>query len=70
MDEEIKTIESNDTWTLVTRPFNHKAIGLKRVYKLKKDTQAAIVKYKARLVAKGYVQRQGAYYEEVFAPVA
>ena len=47
MDEEMKAIESNGTWTLVTRPANQKAIGLKWVYKLKKDTKGAIVKYKA-----------------------
>ena len=70
MDEEMKAIESNGTWTLVTRPPNQKAIGLKWVYKLKKDTKGAIVKYKARLVAKGYVQRQGVDYEDVFAAVA
>jgi hypothetical protein len=70
MDEELKAIESNGTWTLVTQPPNHKPIGLKWVYKLKKDTQGAVVKHKARLVAKGYVQRQGVDYEEVFAPVA
>jgi hypothetical protein len=70
MDEELKAIESNGTWSLVTRPPNHKAIGLKWVYKLKKDTKGVVVKHKARLVAKGYVQRQGVDYEEVFAPVA
>ena len=70
MDEEMKAIESNGTWTLVTRPPNQKAIGLMWVYKLKKDTKGAIVKYKARLVVKGYVQRQGVDYEEIFAPVA
>lgn len=47
-----------------------KAIGLKWVYKLKRDSKGEVVKYKARLVAKGYVQRQGVDFEEVFAPVA
>jgi hypothetical protein len=40
------------------------------VYKLKKDTAGVIVKHKAKLVAKGYVQREGIYFDEVFAPVA
>lgn len=51
-------------------PTGHKAIGLKWVYKLKKEPDGRIVKHKARLVAKGYVQRQGVDFEEVFAPVA
>ena len=70
MDEEMKAIESNNTWSLVTRPLNHTPIGLKWVYTLKKDTKGAVVEYKATLVAKDYVQRQGVDHEEVFAPAA
>ena len=70
MDEEMSSIISNNTWRLVDLPAGHKAIGLKWVYKLKRDANGDIQKHKARLVAKGYVQRQGIDFEEVFAPVA
>ena len=70
MEEEISSIQRNETWKLVPLPDSHKPIGLKWVYKLKKDIQGRIVKHKARLVAKGYVQRQGIDFDEVFAPVA
>jgi hypothetical protein len=51
-------------------PAGHRAIGLKWVFKVKKDPEGNIVKHKARLVAKGYAQREGVDFEEVFAPVA
>jgi hypothetical protein len=51
-------------------PPNQKPIGLKWVYKLKKNSNGVVTKHKARLVAKGYVQTQGIDFEEVFAPVA
>lgn len=70
MESEIQSINKNKTWELVKLPAGQKPIGLKWVYKLKKNAEGEIVKYKARLVAKGYVQRQGIDYEEVFAPVA
>lgn len=54
MDKEIKAIEKNDTWMLATLPNGQKAIGVKWVYKMKKNAQGDIEKYKARLVAKGY----------------
>jgi hypothetical protein len=70
MEEELKSIRDNDTWALAELPRGHHAIGLKWVYKVKRDENGAIVKYKARLVAKGYVQWPGIDYEEAFAPVA
>lgn len=47
----------------------HKAIGLKWVFKLKKDINGNIIKHKARLVAKGYAQKHGINFEEVYAPI-
>lgn len=70
MRVELESIEKNKTWTLTKLPGNIKPIGLKWVYKLKRDASGKIIKYKARLVAKGYVQQFGIDFDEVFAPVA
>lgn len=70
MKEEMKSIEANGTWELATLPTGHRAIGLKWVFKVKRDGSGKVVRHKARLVAKGYVQRAGIDFDEVFAPVA
>ena len=70
MDEEMHTIEKNDTWKLTYLLENKKAIGVKWVYKTKKNSKGEVQRYKARLVAKGYKQREGIDYGEVFALVA
>ena len=70
MDSEIQSIEKNKTWTLTKLPTGHKPIGLKWVFKIKKNADGEVIKHKARLVAKGYVQKHGIDFEEVFAPVA
>jgi hypothetical protein len=66
----MKAIESNCTWELVSLPVDHRAIGLKWVFEVKRNEASDVVQHKARLVAKGYVQRTGIDFDEVFAPVA
>ena len=70
MQEEINAIEKNNTWELVDRSEGKKPIGVKWVYKTKRNAEGKIEKYKARLVAKGYKQKVAIDYDEVFAPVA
>lgn len=70
MNNEIQSIKKNKTWSLSKLPAGHKAIGLKWVFKLKRNAEGEVIKHKARLVAKGYVQKHGVDYEEVFAPLA
>lgn len=69
MKDEINSIDKNDTWEQATLPSGHQAIGVKWVYKVKKNANGEVERYKARLVAKGYKQKHGVDYEEVFAPV-
>lgn len=70
MEEELKSIQENDTWELTTLPAGVQPIGLKWVFKLKKDAAGNVIRHKAHLVAKGYVQQHGIDFDEVFAPVA
>ncbi|RDY14473.1 hypothetical protein CR513_00462, partial [Mucuna pruriens] len=62
MEEELKAIEKNHTWELVTLPHNKRSIGVKPT--------GEVAKYKARLVAKGFLQKAWLDYNEVFALVA
>jgi hypothetical protein len=69
MREELKAIEDNDTWELTSLPANHRAIGLKWVYKVNRNEVGNVVWHNVRLVAKRYVQRASIKFNKVFAPV-
>nr|GEU40633.1 hypothetical protein [Tanacetum cinerariifolium] len=57
-------------WRLVDLPKGKHAIGIKWVYRNKKDKRGIVIRNKARLVAQGYTQEEGINYDDVFAPVA
>lgn len=69
MDEEIKALMHNNTWTLVDPPAGANIVSCKWVYKTKRNLDGSVKKYKARLVARGFSQKYGTDYDEVFAPV-
>jgi hypothetical protein len=70
MDSKLQAIEDNNTWLWLDLPNGHQAIGLKWVFKVKRDAAGNVVKHKASLVAKGYAQKEGVDFDEVFALVA
>jgi hypothetical protein len=52
MKAELQSINENNTWRLTKLPKGQHVIGLKWVFKVKRDAAGNIVKHKARLVAK------------------
>lgn len=69
MDEEMKSLEDNQTFTLTKLPEGRETVGGKWVYTIKGDIDGHD-QYKARFVAKGYSQRAGIDYGETFSPTA
>ena len=47
MQEEMKSIEDNETWELVDPPVGRRPIGLKWEFKVKRDEKGELVKPKA-----------------------
>ncbi len=69
MEDEMKSLKSNDVWDLVPLPDGRKAVGSKWVYKVKVSADGTVERYKARLVAQGFSQKYGLDYDETFCPV-
>jgi hypothetical protein len=57
MNSEHESIEQINIWVWSEFPKAHKVIGLKCVFKVKRDAYGNVVKHKARLVAKEYAYK-------------
>ena len=70
MEEEMQSLQKNQTWELVKLPKGKRAIGCNWVYK-KKETgsEKEGEKFKACLVAMSYSQKQLVDYDEIFSPM-
>ncbi|KAI5335607.1 hypothetical protein L3X38_025740 [Prunus dulcis] len=70
MLNELKSMKNNQVWELVEPHKSQKLVGLKWVFKTKKDKDGRIERFKAGLVAKGFTQREGIDYIEMFPLVS
>ena len=68
--EEIRALEKNGTWKVMTLPRGKKLVGYKCVFTVKYKADGTVKWYKACLVAKGFTQIYDIDHTETFAPVA
>jgi Reverse transcriptase (RNA-dependent DNA polymerase) len=65
---ELNAHKKNNTWSIVDWKPNMNVIGIKWIYKKKRDINGLVKQFKVRLVAKGFAQEYGIDYNKVFAP--
>ena len=68
--EELRALEKNNTWDIVSLPNGKNTVDCKWIFTIKYRADGSIERYKARLVARGFTQAYGVDYDETFAPVA
>ena len=67
IDEELRNLDTYQTWCYISLPDNKKAISYKWVFKIKYNFNGSIERYKARLVRQNIFQVYGIDYTEIFA---
>ena len=61
-------LQIHHTWEYEERPESRKAIGCKRLFRVKYNFNGSVERFKARLVAQGISQVHGIDYTKSFAP--
>lgn len=69
MQQEIKSLKKNGTWTFTNLPKGKQTIDSKWVYKVIYKPNGEVEQYKVRLVTKEFSQLEGIDYHDMFAPV-
>jgi hypothetical protein len=69
MEDELKSMSTNDVWDLVEIHDGVKPVGCKWVFKIKCDSKGNVDTFIARLIEKGYTQKEGVDYNETFSPM-
>lgn len=66
IEEEIRALESNNTWTLTKLPPGKNPVRCKWIFTVKYKPEGFVERFKARHVAKGFTQSYGIDYQETF----
>jgi hypothetical protein len=66
IEDEMRSMSTNQVWKLERIPKGAKALNCKWVYKIKHGSKGNINRFKAKFVAKNFTQREGIYYNEIF----
>ena len=70
INEDMESLQKNQTWDLVDLPEGRQVVGCKWIFKKKSGSSTKeVICYKACLVAKGYSQKEGMHYNEIFSQV-
>ena len=68
MQEEMKSLNENNTFDLMKLLKRKRALKNKWVYRLKIENKSQ-QQYKARLIVKDFGQKKGVDFEEIFSPI-
>ena len=68
MNEEMQSLQKNQTWNLVEKPTRYKTVECKWAFKKKENaTKSEPIKFKARLMAKRFTQQFIIDYTKIFS---